>query len=90
MRVLEENGADRTGPPGSGRERGVRERTGGIGCQAGAACQRGCARARAGGWAYWADLDRNGIFHFLEFLIPFIFIFSRVFNSSSNQVSISN
>jgi hypothetical protein len=27
---------------------------------------------------------------FLEFLLPFLFIFSRVFNSNSNQVSISN
>jgi hypothetical protein len=27
---------------------------------------------------------------FLEFLLPFLFIFSRIFNSNSNQVSISN
>jgi hypothetical protein len=40
VRVLEENGADRLGPSGSGRERGGRERTGEIGGQAGAACQR--------------------------------------------------
>jgi hypothetical protein len=27
---------------------------------------------------------------FLEFLLPFLFIFSRVFNSNSNQVTNSN
>jgi hypothetical protein len=43
-----------------------------------------------GGWAYWVGLGRNGLFLFLEFLLPFLFIFSRVFNSNSNQVSNSN
>jgi hypothetical protein len=42
------------------------------------------------GWAYWAGLGRNGLFLFLEFLLPFLFIFSRVFNSNSNQFSNSN
>jgi hypothetical protein len=41
----------------------------------------GCAGARAG----WAKL---GFSNFMEFPMPFLFIFSRVFNS--NQVSNSN
>jgi hypothetical protein len=41
--------------------------------------QRGRARA---GWAKWAALGRIIFSFFLEFLIDFIFIFSRVFNSS--------
>jgi hypothetical protein len=46
------------------------------------------ARARAGlNGLPWAKL----VFPiFLEFLLPFLFIFSRVFNSNSNQVSNSN
>jgi hypothetical protein len=46
------------------------------------------ARARVGpAWANWAEL----VFSiFREFLMPFLFIFSRVFNSNSNQVSNSN
>jgi hypothetical protein len=35
----------------------------------------------------WAEMEFS---FFLEFLMPFLFIFSRVFNSNSNQVSISN
>jgi hypothetical protein len=35
----------------------------------------------------WAELAFS---IFLEFLLPFLFIFSRVFNSNSNQVSNSN
>jgi hypothetical protein len=46
------------------------------------------ARARIGlAWANWAEL---GFSIFREFLRPFLFIFSRVFNSNSNQVSNSN
>jgi hypothetical protein len=46
------------------------------------------ARAGAGliGLA-WAEMAFS---FFLEFLLPFLFIFSRVFNSNSNQVSNSN
>jgi hypothetical protein len=46
------------------------------------------ARARAGlNGLPWAEL----VFPiFLEFLLPFLFIFSRVFNSNSSQVSNSN
>jgi hypothetical protein len=46
------------------------------------------ARARAGlnGLA-WAKMAFS---FFLEFLLHFLFIFSRVFNSNSNQVSNSN
>jgi hypothetical protein len=49
---------------------------------------RAQARARAGlNGLPWAEL----VFPiFLEFLLPFLFIFSRVFNSNSNQVSNSN
>jgi hypothetical protein len=46
------------------------------------------ARARAGLIGLpWAELAFP---IFLEFLLPFPFIFSRVFNSNSNQVSNSN
>jgi hypothetical protein len=46
------------------------------------------ARVRAGLTGLpWAELAFP---IFLEFLLPFLFIFSRVFNSNSNQVSNSN
>jgi hypothetical protein len=74
-RVSERNGADRSGPPGSGRERRGRARG-----------RNRLAWARAGvglAWANWVEL----VFSiFREFLMPFLFIFSRVFNSNSNQV----
>jgi hypothetical protein len=61
--------------------------------QAGPVCQapraRGCRRARRAGLngPTWAEIA----FPFSrEFLIAFLFIFSRVFNSNSNQVSNSN
>jgi hypothetical protein len=60
--------------------------------QAGPACHaqgaRGRGRARAGliGLA-WAEMAFS---FFLEFLLPFLFIFSRVFNSNTNQVTNSN
>jgi hypothetical protein len=45
-------------------------------------------RARAGlSGLVWAEMAFS---FFLEFLLPFLFIFSRVFNSNSNQVSNSN
>jgi hypothetical protein len=47
------------------------------------------ARARAG-WPTWAKWAKLGFSNFREFLLPFLFIFSRVFNSNSNQVSNSN
>jgi hypothetical protein len=50
---------------------------------------RGGARGRVR-LAKWAALGRISFFFFLEFLIVFLFIFSRVFNSNSNQVSNSN
>jgi hypothetical protein len=51
----------------------------------------GCsgAGARGGGGAAWANWTQLGFSIFREFVIPFLFIFSRVFNSNSNQVSIS-
>jgi hypothetical protein len=49
---------------------------------------RAQVRARAGfNGLPWAELDFP---IFLEFLLPFLFIFYRVFNSNSNQVSNSN
>jgi hypothetical protein len=78
----ERTSADRSGP--RDRERS-REAHSGWHRQAGPACQaeraRGRERAR-GGWAKWAALGRIIFSFFLEFLIAFIFIFSRVFNSS--------
>jgi hypothetical protein len=73
--VGESNGADRSVPQSSERAR-----------------ERGrlhmIARARAGlNGLPWTELAFP---IFLEFLLPFIFIFSRVFNSNSNQVSNSN
>jgi hypothetical protein len=47
---------------------------------------RARARARLSGLV-WAKLPFS---FFLEFLLSFLFIFSRVFNSNSNQVSNSN
>jgi hypothetical protein len=83
-RACERNGTDRTDPLGSGRERGERacgrnRLTGGgrLSARAGAR-----ARARAGlAWANWAELAFS---IFREFLMPFLFILSRVFNSNSN------
>jgi hypothetical protein len=69
---------------------GVTERgRSGLRRQAGSACQaQGRAGARAGlNGLSWAELAFP---IFLEFLLPFLFIFSRVFNSNSNQVSNSN
>jgi hypothetical protein len=58
----------------------------------GAACQRGrvLGRGRARGLGRLGLTGPNWVFFiFKEFLMPFLFIFSRVFNSNSNQVSIS-
>jgi hypothetical protein len=77
-------GADRAAPLGKGRGGGGTR--GGRNC-----CLSGGVGARAAplGWTgpIWAEL-RFSIF--LEFLIAFLFYFSRVFNSNSNQVSNSN
>jgi hypothetical protein len=85
--ACEGNDTDRTGPPGSERERGERARgqnrlTGG-----GPPVSAG---ARAGVGPPWANWAKLGFSIFREFLMPFLFIFSRVFNSNSNQVSNSN
>jgi hypothetical protein len=45
-------------------------------------------QARA--WPGWADWAEKFFSFSREFLIAFIFIFSRVFNSNPNQVSNSN
>jgi hypothetical protein len=34
----------------------------------------------------WADWAESGFSFFSEFLVAFLFIFSRVFNSNSNQI----
>jgi hypothetical protein len=72
---------------GAARERGS-ERSG-LRRQAGPACQAQGARGRRRGLngLVWAEMAFS---FFLEFLLPFLFIFSRVFNSNSNQVSNSN
>jgi hypothetical protein len=83
-RACERHGADKPGPRCSERER-ERER-GRVGWrrEAGPACQ--AQRARGGAelnGPTWAELA----FLFLrEFLIAFVFIFSRVFHSNSNQI----
>jgi hypothetical protein len=90
-RAGERNGADRPGPRGSERERGVERGRAGVGADRWGPPVRhqghvGTPRARLSG-PTWAELD----FPFSrEFLIAFLFIFSRVFNSNSNQVSNSN
>jgi hypothetical protein len=71
---------------GAARER-ESERSG-LRRQAGLACQAQGARGGAGlNGLVWAEMAFS---FFLEFLLPFLFIFSRVFNSNSNQVSNSN
>jgi hypothetical protein len=44
----------------------------------------------ARGWAWWAGLGQNGFFFFLNFLIAFPLLFSKVFNPNSIHVSNSN
>jgi hypothetical protein len=79
--------------PKGQRERERSERAGWR-RQVGPACQtqRAHGPGRAGGGGRlngptWAELAFS---IFLEFLLPFLFIFSRVFNSNSNHVSNSN
>jgi hypothetical protein len=52
--------------------------------------QRGQVRGRAQAGPTWAKWAKLGFSNFMEFLMPYLFIFSRVFNSNSNQVSNSN
>jgi hypothetical protein len=78
-----EDGADKPGPQGSERER-ERGRAGWR-RQAGPACQAQGVRGLSG--PTWAEI---GFPFSKDFLIAFLFIFSRVFNSNSNQVSNSN
>jgi hypothetical protein len=69
---------------------GQRERGGERACKlAPTGRARGCGRARRVGLSgpTWAEL---GFLFSKEFLIAFLFIFSRVFNSNSNEVSNSN
>jgi hypothetical protein len=73
--AAENNGTDRVGP--RNRERGREGALEGAG-----------TRSRAGlNGLTWAKFSFP---FFMEFLIAFLFIFSRVFNSNSNQVSNSN
>jgi hypothetical protein len=74
---------------GAERE-GERDRArSGLRRQAGPACQTQEACGAGAGLIVltWAEMAFS---FFLEFLLPFLFIFSRVFNSNSNQVSNSN
>jgi hypothetical protein len=88
---MREDGADKPGPRGSERE-GERRRAGWR-RHAGPACQtpRERRRERARGVRLsgptWAEI---GFPFSRDFLIAFLFIFSRVFTSNSNQVSNSN
>jgi hypothetical protein len=90
-RVRRRNGADRSAPRSSERER-ERGRAGWR-RQVGPACQapraRGCGRTREArpNGPTWTEL---AFLFSREFLIAFLFIFYRVFNSNSNQVSNSN
>jgi hypothetical protein len=82
----ESNDADRPVPRSSerARERGARV----CADRRGPPVRHRDAWARAGlNGLPWAELAFP---IFLEFLLPFLFIFSRVFNSNSNQVSNSN
>jgi hypothetical protein len=85
-RASERNGADRPGPRAArerGRE-GALELASTGGARLAGAGARGGARLSVPVWA------AIGFPFSREFLIAFLFIFSRVFNSNSNQVSISN
>jgi hypothetical protein len=77
-------GADKPGPWGSERERRTGWRR-----QVGPACQAPRERGRGAGLngPTWGEL---AFLFSREFLLAFIFIFSRVFNSNSNLVSNSN
>jgi hypothetical protein len=83
------NSVDRSAPPSSERETGREDaRARQTDRQGPPASTGGCGRAQAGPtWANWARL----VFSiFREFLLPFLFIFSGVFNLNSNQDSNSN
>jgi hypothetical protein len=72
-------------PGPTGQREGERVRGGGS-CrlQVEPTCQAARARGLARpSWAGWATLPFS---FFLNFLIAFLFLFSRVFNSNSNQV----
>jgi hypothetical protein len=66
------------GTEGEKGERAGWRRQAGPACQAQGTRERGRARARLDG-PTWAELAFS---NFLEFLLPFLFIFSRVFNSN--------
>jgi hypothetical protein len=82
----DEFSADRSAPLGSEREKRAWVRAGTN--RRGPLVMNG-GRARGAGSAglVWVEM---GFSIFLEFLMPFLFIFSRDFNSNSNQVSNSN
>jgi hypothetical protein len=85
---VREDGADKLGPRGSERERGREGALVGADRRGPPFRHRGCTRAGAGlSGPTWAEI---GFPFSMDFLIVFLFIFSRVFNSNSNQVSNSN
>jgi hypothetical protein len=69
---------------GERKRRGARAPTGGVRMSGTEGAQ---AQVRTRGWVDWAEL---GFPFSSEFLIAFLFIFYRVFNSNSNKVSNSN
>jgi hypothetical protein len=82
---MEETCADRSTPPGSERERGERVRAGWLDRRGPPIRGRADARARdldGPRWAGWAELAFS---FFLEFLMVFLFIFSRVSKSNENS-----
>jgi hypothetical protein len=76
-RASEATGADKLAPLGS-------EREGGKGAGQTVADRRGPpvrGSRRTGARPGWAGLGQNGFSFFLNLLIPFLFLFSRIFNS---------
>jgi hypothetical protein len=66
---------DRSSP--QGRERGGERARSGLRRQAGPACQTPRARGAGSAWAKWVEMTFSIS---REFLIAFLFIFTRVFN----------
>jgi hypothetical protein len=81
-----ETGADSSGPRGREREGALRLAPIGGARLLDTRDARVREGARLNG-PTWAEMAFS---IFLEFLLPFLFVFSRVFNSNSNQVSNSN
>jgi hypothetical protein len=84
---MEKTSADKSAPPGSKRERG-RESACGMALIGRVGLSGQGEHAGLGlSWAGWAEL---GFSFSLEFVMPFLFIFSMDFKSNSNQIQIQN